>query len=63
MNSSTSEEQLRIDAARSSLASVRLSSLEPSTRLERLLAAWSKDEVSLGAVRDELIEQWRMQND
>jgi hypothetical protein len=59
MNTSATERELRLQAARSAMASVRLAGLEPSAEIEVLLAAWVEGTESLNAIHDRLMEQWR----
>ncbi len=59
MNTSATERELRLQAARSATASVRLAGLEPSAGIETLLAAWTENAESLSTVHDWLMEQWR----
>jgi hypothetical protein len=56
MTISAMERALRLKAAQSALASVGLDGLEPSQRIEMLLAAWIEGNASLDEIYASLLE-------
>jgi hypothetical protein len=50
------EQDLRIRASQSALASARLDGHEPSQALHKLLASWAEGSASLDMIRKSLVE-------
>ena len=63
MNVSETERKLRIEAAQSALASVRIAGLQPSEKVEALFGAWAEGNVSLDNIRDAFKEELRAEHD
>ena len=63
MKISTTEQDLRMKAVRSALASIRLAGLEPSAMAETLFDSWAQGTTSIDIVHDTLTAQLRKQHD
>jgi hypothetical protein len=60
---SESEQRLRLKAAQSALASVRMAGVQPSVRVEALFNAWAKGNESLDSIRHALMAELRAEDD
>ncbi len=63
MNISEAEQRLRLQAARSALASVRMAGVQPSVRVEVLFNAWAEGNESLDSIRRALMAELRAEDD
>ena len=63
MKISTIEQDLRMKAVRSALASARLAGLEPSEMAQTLFTSWAQGTTSIDIVHDTLTAQLREQHD
>jgi len=63
MKISTTEQDLRMKAVRSALASVRLAGFEPSEMAQTLFDSWAQGATSIDIVRDTLTSQSKEQHD
>ena len=62
MKISTREQDLRMRAAQSAIASARLDGHEPSEMVKELFEAWAKGATTLDVIRNALIAQSRSQH-
>jgi hypothetical protein len=63
MTTSDKERILRLKAAQSALASVKLAGMQPSQQLESLFASWIDGKSTLDQVYDSLLAKVKTTND
>ncbi len=63
MKISTAEQDLRIRAVDSALASARLDGHEPSQTMQELFALWAEGTASLDLIRQSLVQRVRSGHD